>query len=219
MSDRQFDLVVFDWDGTIVDSTSLIAECIQATARDLSLPVPGDRDARYIIGLGLLDAMKHLFPGLPEARYGDVTARYSYHFLAGNHRVQPFEGAQDLLQTLNDAGYVVAIATGKSRRGLDRSLEQTGLARFFHVSRCADEGFPKPHPEMLHFLMDSVATSPARTLMIGDTTHDVGMAHNAGTRALAVSYGAHDKAELLAASPFGCVDSVAEMTAWLTRHG
>lgn len=219
MSNRQYDLVVFDWDGTVVDSTAHIAECIQAAARDLALPVPGDRDARYIIGLGLLDAMKHLFPGLAEERYGDVTARYSHHFLAGNHHVQPFEGARDLLRTLNEQDYVVAIATGKSRRGLERALEQSDLARFFHVSRCADEGFPKPHPDMLHYLMDCVAVEPGRTLMIGDTTHDVGMAHNAGARALAVSYGAHEKQELLAAAPLACVDSVAEMAAWLARHG
>lgn len=219
MSSRQFDLVVFDWDGTVVDSTAHIAQCIQAAASDLALPVPGDRDARYIIGLGLLDAMKHLFPGLGAERYADVTARYSYHFLAGNDQVRTFDGARDLLQTLNERGYVVAIATGKSRRGLERALEQSGLAQFFHVSRCADEGFPKPHPDMLHFLMDSVAAAPARTLMIGDTTHDVGMAHNAGTRALAVSYGAHEKEELLAASPLACVDSVAEMAAWLAHHG
>lgn len=219
MNNRQYDLVVFDWDGTVVDSTNLIAESIQATAQDLALPIPSDRDARYIIGLGLLDALRHLFPGLEEARYSEVSARYSYHFLAGNHRVQPFEGARQLLEDLNAAGYVVAIATGKSRRGLDRSLEQSGLARFFHATRCADEGFPKPHPEMLHFLMDSVAAPASRTIMIGDTTHDVGMAHNAGTRAVAVSYGAHGKAELLASTPLACVDSVAELTAWLSRHG
>lgn len=219
MTDRQFDLIVFDWDGTLVDSTALIARCLQDTARDLSLPIPNDQQARYIIGLGLLDSMKYLFPGLEAERYSEVTARYSYHFLAGHENVQPFNGAADLLATLNDAGYVVGIATGKSRRGLERALDLSGLARFFHITRCADEGFPKPHPDMLHFLMDSVATPVTRTLMIGDTTHDVGMAHNAGARAVAVSYGAHDKADLIQATPLACVDSVAELAAWLRANG
>ncbi len=217
--DRRFDLVVFDWDGTLVDSTEHIAASIQAAATDLSLPIPDNRQARYIIGLGLLDAMKYLFPGLESERYGDVTARYSYHFLAGNHLIHPFAGAVEMLEQLHAAGYVVGIATGKSRRGLDRSLDECGLARFFHITRCADEGFPKPHPGMLQHLMDEVVAPPTRTLMIGDTTHDVSMAHNAGTAAVAVSYGAHEKDALLAARPLACVDSVAELAAWLRKHG
>lgn len=217
--ERQFDLVVFDWDGTLVDSTAHIAACIQASARDLALPVPSDQAARYIIGLGLMDSMKYLFPGLEEARYSDMTARYSYHFLAGNHEIAPFPGAVDLLEYLNTTGYVVGIATGKSRRGLDRALQDSGLARFFHISRCADEGFPKPHPGMLHHLMEEVLSPAVRTVMIGDTTHDINMAHSAGTAAVAVSYGAHEKQALLAASPLACVDSVAELTGWLRNHG
>ncbi len=217
--DKQFDLVVFDWDGTLVDSTEHIAASIQAAANDLNLPIPSDQQARYIIGLGLADAMKFLFPAIEHTRYGDVSARYSYHFLAGNHRIHPFPGAEDMLEGLNRAGYVVGIATGKSRRGLDRSLEESGLARFFHITRCADEGFPKPHPGMLLHLMDEVIARPARTLMIGDTTHDVSMAHNAGASAVAVSYGAHEKEGLLAARPLACVDSVTELTRWLRNNG
>ncbi len=218
MMDKRFDLVVFDWDGTLVDSTDHIAASIQAAATDLKLPVPSDRQARYIIGLGLGDAMQFLFPGLEKARYTDVSARYSHHFVAGNHRIHPFPGSEDMLEQLNRAGYVVGIATGKSRSGLNRSLEESGLARFFHITRCADEGFPKPHPGMLLYLMDEVTAPPARTLMIGDTTHDVGMAHSAGACAVAVSYGAHQKQSLLAAQPLACVDSVMELTRWLQNN-
>jgi phosphoglycolate phosphatase len=217
--ERHFDLVVFDWDGTIVDSADHIVGSIQAAAIDLSLPVPSDQQARYIIGLGLSDAMSLLFPGLASQRYGDVSARYSHHFLAANHHIRPFPGAAEMLQKLNDDGYVVGIATGKSRKGLARSLQETGLARFFHVTRCADEGFAKPHPGMLQYLMDEVVAHPSRTLMIGDTTHDVNMAHNAGTPAIAVSYGAHPKEDLLALSPLACVDTVTELAEWLSANG
>ncbi|MFN0316858.1 MAG: HAD-IIIA family hydrolase [Burkholderiales bacterium] len=219
MMDKQFELVVFDWDGTLVDSTAHIAASIQAAAKDLDLPVPSDEQARFIIGLGLTDTMKYLFPEIEETRYGGISARYSYHFLAGNHRIHPFPGTQEMLEGLRAAGYVIGIATGKSRRGLNRSLEESGLARFFHITRCADEGFPKPHPGMLLHLMDEVIAPPARTLMIGDTTHDVSMAHSAGARSVAVSYGAHEKEALLAARPLDCVDSIAELANWLRNNG
>ncbi|MSQ60761.1 MAG: HAD-IIIA family hydrolase [Betaproteobacteria bacterium] len=217
--DKQFELLVFDWDGTLVDSTEHIAASIQAAAKDMYLPIPSDEQARFIIGLGLADSMKYLFPATETARYCDIAARYSYHFLAGNHRIHPFPGTEEMLEGLHEAGYVIGIATGKSRRGLNRSLEESGLARFFHITRCADEGFPKPHPGMLLYLMDEVIAPPARTLMIGDTTHDMSMAHSAGARAVAVSYGAHEKEALLAARPLDCVDSIADLAKWLRNNG
>src|SRR5690242_6958363 len=177
---KRFDLLVFDWDGTVVDSASHIAESVQAAAADLSLPVPSDRDARHIIGLGLIDAMVYLFPALPPERYPQLAERYRHHYLAGDHKIELFAGAYEALVAMRTAGFQLAVATGKARRGLERAFESTRLAPVFHASRCADEGEPKPHPDMLLYLLNSMGVAPERTLMIGDTTHDLIMARNAG---------------------------------------
>jgi phosphoglycolate phosphatase len=213
----RFELLVFDWDGTLMDSTPHIALSIQAACRDLGLPVPTFEQASHIIGLGLQDAMRWLLPDLGPADYPRLVERYRVHFLAGDRQVALFSGVREGLTRLAEQGYLLAVATGKSRQGLDRALGESGLVGTFHASRCADEGFPKPHPDMLQVLMDPFGIAPERTLMIGDTTHDVEMARNAGVTALAVTYGAHDADKLRAAGPSALVGSFREVIAWLDR--
>jgi phosphoglycolate phosphatase len=216
---RRFDLVVFDWDGTLVDSTGMIAECLQRACSDLGLDVPDERSARHVIGLGLVDALRMVAPALPAERYPELTNAYRTHFLRGDAAVPLFAGARELLEDLRAAGYMLAIATGKSRRGLERALEQHAVGGFFACTRCADEGQPKPHPDMLLHLMERLDVSPERTLMIGDTTHDLQLAANAGASAIAVSSGAHSAAELEATADVPVVASIAELRAWIEREG
>ena len=215
---RRFELIVFDWDGTLVDSTTLIAESLQQACRDLGLPVPDDAAARYVIGLGLADAMKSVAPELPLHRHSELGARYREHYLAREAGIPLFSGARELLAELDAAGYLLAVATGKTRAGLARSLTRIGLEGTFHATRCADEGFPKPHPDMLLHLMDRLAVEPDATLMIGDTTHDLDLAQNAGAAGLAVAYGAHPTADLASRSPLATLHSVAELREWLARN-
>jgi phosphoglycolate phosphatase len=215
----RYDLLVFDWDGTLVDSTGHIAVSLQSSFADLGLPVPTDEAARHVIGLGLQDALTYLNPDLPENRYAEVADRYRHHFLSGDGGICCFPDVAESIITLNRDGYLLAVATGKSRRGLDRSMQSLALAPHFHASRCADEGFPKPHPDMLETLMTLLGTTPERTLMIGDTTHDLQMAANAGVGAIAVSYGAHPLAELERLEPLACVGNFRELMQWLRQNG
>ncbi|MDH5536133.1 MAG: HAD-IA family hydrolase [Betaproteobacteria bacterium] len=215
---RRFELLVFDWDGTLMDSAAAITASLQAACQDLDLPVPSDKEARFIIGLGLNDAMAHVLPSLAPANYARVAERYRHHFLADGSRVGLFPGAQETVAELHEAGFVLAVATGKSRRGLDRELAATRLGAYFHATRCADESFSKPHPGMLQHLIDELGVDTARTLMIGDTIHDMEMARNAGVARLGVAYGAHARHELLAFDPVGCVDAIGELRAWLLAH-
>ena len=178
----RFELLVFDWDGTLVDSAGHIVASLQAAFRDLDLPVPGPEAARYVIGLGLKDALAYLNPGLESDRYHEVADRYSAHFMAGHEDIELFPMVEEGIPALNRDGYLMAVATGKSRRGLDRALQSTALGAHFHASRCADEGFPKPHPDMLETLMQMLGVKRERTLMIGDTTHDLQMAGMPGCR-------------------------------------
>jgi phosphoglycolate phosphatase len=213
----RYPLIVFDWDGTLIDSHSAIVECMQEASRELGLPVPGRERASHVIGLGLHDAMRVVAPDLPAHRYPEFVERYRQHFLAREERMDLFPGMRELLASLATQS-ALAIATGKSRRGLDRALKATGLERHFRASRCADETHPKPHPAMLLELMDALHFSGREVLMVGDTSHDLEMAAAAGVDALAVSYGAHPRDGLLACAPRGCVSSVEELRAWLTRN-
>ena len=214
----RYDLVVFDWDGTLFDSTALIARCLQAACADLGVEVPSDADARHVIGLGLHDALRHAVPALTPERTPEFVERYRQHFRASEHSVGLFAGMRELLAELSQAR-VLGIATGKSRRGLDRSLESTGLRAYFQASRCADETHPKPHPAMLLELMKELDCGSENMLMIGDTSHDLEMARSAGVDALAVTYGAHPEQNLRSCGPRGCVGSVAELSEWLRQHG
>lgn len=215
---RRFDLIVFDWDGTLVDSTTLIGEALQHACGDLGLPVPDDAAARYVIGLGLADAMKLVAPDLPPDRYPELGARYRDHYLAREPGIPLFDGARELLNELHAAGYLLAVATGKTRAGLARAMAQVGLHGVFHATRCADEGLPKPHPDMLLHLMERLAVTPRVTLMIGDTTHDLDLAQNAGAAGVAVTYGAHPPEGLALRTPLASVGSVAELREWLAHH-
>lgn len=212
---RRFRFLVFDWDGTLADSTGLIAGAIQAACRDIGEPVPDDATARYVIGLGLADMLRHIAPGLAPGRHHDLTARYRHHFLGGDAAIPLFAGVPEMLDELDAAGCLLGVATGKSRVGLNRAFEQQGIGHRFVATRCADEGFPKPNPDMLLHLMDRVGAEPRETLMVGDTTHDVELAHNAGVAAVAVSYGAHPSAALARLDPLALVHSVVELRQWL----
>jgi len=211
-------LIVFDWDGTIIDSPAAIVQCIQEAAREMGLKVPQAEQASHVIGLGLADSLRHAVPELQAHQYSQFVALYRKHFLAREDSMPVFEGMKDLLVELK-AKAPLAIATGKSRRGLDRALDATGLRRLFVSSRCADETHPKPHPAMLLELMEEFGVSNADTVMIGDTSHDLEMARAAGVDAVAVTYGAHPETGLRACGPRGCVTSVAELRTWLTQNG
>ncbi len=212
----RFTLLVFDWDGTLMDSEARIVECVRASARDLGLRVPEEDSIRNIIGLGLGEAVTTLFPGADGKLVDDVVARYRYHFLIKNETPSPlFPRAEEVLRELNRSGYLLAIATGKGRAGLDRVLEYTGIGDLFHATRCADETLSKPHPEMLLQIMDELGVDARETVMIGDTEWDMLMASNAGTERVAVSYGAHDVERLLRHQPLTCLDSIGEIAAWL----
>jgi phosphoglycolate phosphatase len=214
----KYELVVFDWDGTLIDSAGTIVECIQASARDMGLEVPSRERASHVIGLGLHDSLRFAVPGLAPEQYMQFVDHYRRHFLARQDRMLLFEGVRELLEDLS-ASRRLAIATGKSRRGLDRALDADDLRRFFTASRCADETNPKPHPAMLLELMEELDVDRERMLMIGDTSHDLEMARAAGVDAVAVTYGAHPEAGLRACGPLGCVASVPELMAWLSRNG
>ena len=215
---KQFDLLVFDWDGTLMDSAGAIAFSIQAASRDVGLPAPSNSEARHIIGLGLNEAIAALFPELPRADYAALVERYRHYYLARDTEIPLFAGAAETIAALHGAGFLLAVATGKGRRGLDHVFEQTGLGPYFHTSRCADECFSKPHPCMLLEIMDELGVPQAKTLMIGDTSHDLQMASNAGVSSVGVSYGAHPREGLLALSPLVCADNFGELSRWLSDH-
>lgn len=215
---NRFDLIVFDWDGTLMDSTAAITSAIRSACADLGVRVPSVEKARYVIGMGLIDALRYAVPELDEADYPRLAERYRFHYLAGGHELVLFDGIEELLKVLRGQGYRLAIATGKSRRGLNSVLAQTGLAPHFDATRCADECFSKPHPAMLLELMEELDVEPERTLMIGDTTHDLLMAENAGACALAMSYGAHPVDELESARPLAVFASVGELGQWLAAN-
>lgn len=215
---RRFELVVFDWDGTLMDSTAVIAGCIQAAAADLDLPVPDHATASHVIGLGLKDALSYAVPQLKESDYGLMTERYRYHFLTRGADVPLFPGTVPMLQALRARGHVLGIATGKSTAGLERSLAATGIQSLFDATRCADRCSPKPAPDMLLELMDEFAIAPAATLMIGDTSHDLEMAANAGVSAIAVCQGAHPRETLQALAPLACLPGTAELAQWLAQN-
>jgi phosphoglycolate phosphatase len=214
----RYSLLVFDWDGTLIDSAGAIVCCIQSACRDLGLPVPDDARASHVIGLGLQDALAYAVPGLAREDYGRMVERYRKHFLERDATIPLFPGARAMLSGLRDRGHALAIATGKSSAGLERALDHTALAPLFASSRCADQCPPKPAPDMLLELMEELDASEANTLMIGDTLHDLQMAAHAGVPAVAVSYGAHPVEDLRRAAPLACVDSIGELGQWLKRN-
>jgi len=218
LSGLRFPLIVFDWDGTLADSTAVIRRALQRAASDLGYPVPSDEQASYIIGMGLRPALEHAVPTLREEDLLPLTDRYRHHFLAGENEIVLFDGVAAMLASLKARGHWLAVATGKSRRGLDRAFETLGLREYFMSSRCADEGFSKPHPGMLHAIFDETGMLPSQAVMIGDTTHDLQLAENAGAEAIAVTYGAHDLTLLKAHRPLTLVDSVSALRDFLETN-
>jgi len=184
-----YELVIFDWDGTLMDSTRVIAKSLQAACSDVGCAVPTEEEALFVIGLNLADTFQRVVPDLDEHGRGRLAERYRFHFLAREGEAPLFVGVREMLADLHGRGRRLAVATGKARRGLDRALDATGLKAWFEATRCADEGFAKPHPGMLLGLLDATGVEPARALMVGDTTHDLELAANAGVDALAVTYG------------------------------
>lgn len=215
---RQFDLIAFDWDGTLFDSTAIIVRCIQRAVADVGGAVPTDHAASYVIGMGLMEALAHAAPDVPRERYAELGASYRRHYLAHHDDLSLFAGVLPMLAALRERHHWLAVATGKSRRGLDEVLRSVQLAGVFDGSRTADETAGKPDPRMLHELMREFGTEPERTLMIGDTTHDLQMALNAGCPSVAVSYGAHAIDGFEALKPRAIVHSVGELHAWLLEN-
>ena len=213
-----YDLVIFDWDGTLMDSTRLIATSLQSACRDVGIAIPSERDALFVIGLNIEDTFRHVAPGLDPAGRDRVAERYRHHFLANEHEAPLYHGVREMLADRHGRGRRLAVATGKARGGLDRALDATGLKPWFEATRCADEGFAKPHPGMLLMLLDITGVEPRRAVMIGDTTHDLELAANAGVDAVAVSYGAHHE-ELLSTRPARArCASVDELHRWLATN-
>lgn len=216
---RQFDLIAFDWDGTLFDSTGIIVRCIQNAVVDVGGQRPSDKDAAYVIGLGLMQALAHAAPDVPREKYTELGARYRHHYLQHQNDISLFAGVLPLLSGLRERQHLLAVATGKSRRGLDEALQAVELRGMFDGSRTADETAGKPDPRMLHELMAEWGVPPQRTLMIGDTTHDLQMALNAGCASVGVSYGAHEPDAFHVLQPRAVVHSVQELQEWLFAHG
>jgi phosphoglycolate phosphatase len=216
---RQFDLIAFDWDGTLFDSTAIITRCIQEAVRDVGGTVPSDVDAAYVIGMGLSAALAHAAPDVPRDRYPLLGERYRFHYSQHQHDISLFAGVLPMLHALKARQHLLAVATGKSRRGLDEALGRAELQGLFDASRTADETAGKPHPLMLQELMTELGVPSQRLLMVGDTTHDLQMALNAGCPSLGVSYGAHDHTAFEALKPLYVAHSVAELQHWLLHHG
>lgn len=212
---KPFKLIVFDWDGTLMDSVAKIANCLRAAAADCGLPDPGEAAARDIIGLGLREAFVALFPQADIGSLDALIARYRQHYLYDDRtEMSLFDGVPAGLDGLRAQGFRLAIATGKARRGLDHVLRLTGTGDFFCATRCADEARSKPHPQMLQDLLRMTDTAPAEALMIGDTCYDMEMAHNAGVARLGVTYGVHPRPRLLPHAPLACVDDFGELCQW-----
>jgi phosphoglycolate phosphatase len=213
---RNYKLLVFHWDGTLMDSEARIVACIRAASADLGLEVLPESTVRNIIGLGLREAIDMLYPGSGDEVHRGMTERYRHHFLLANPTpTQLFAGSAETLLRLEQQGYLLAVATGKGRQGLDRVLDETGLRGMFHATRCADETFSKPHPQMLNEIMEVLGVEPTETLMIGDTEYDMQMARNARTAALAVSYGVHELERLLQHQPVGHINAIEQILPWL----
>lgn len=218
MTQRRFDLIAFDWDGTLFDSTAIIARCIQAAVIDVGGEKPSDEAASFVIGMGLMQALAHAAPDVPKERYPLLGDRYRHHYFAIQHEINLFDGVLPMLADLKARGHVLTVATGKSRRGLDEALCTATLAGTFDASRTADQTAGKPDPLMLRELMAEFGVPPERTLMIGDTTHDLQMALNASCASVGVSYGAHEPEAFDAFKPLYVAHDVTQLHDWLLAH-
>jgi len=212
---KQYDLIVWDWDGTLADSTGMITNALVKAAQQVGLPALDPAKATSIIGLGLRESIYALFGDLPEAQARDLAAQYNTNYYAGESEIPLFPGASDTIIELNKRGYKLAVATGKGRRGLSLALQHCGLTQYFHATKTVDECFSKPHPQMLDALMDELVVMPERTLMIGDTHYDLQMAKNAGVHTAAVTYGAQSAVQLSPYNPEYVFNSFHDLSTWL----
>jgi phosphoglycolate phosphatase len=220
MRNARYELLVFDWDGTLMDSQARIVRCLAGAAHSTGAPKLEEHRLRDVIGLGLHEAIRQLYPAAPEAFLHDFADAYRTEFLGTTHAPSRlFEGVTEVLNALAAEGYRLAVATGKSRRGLDRELGETGLADVFEATRCADETFSKPHPQMLVEILEDLGVSCGSALMIGDSEYDMMMARNAGTDALAVTYGVHALERLMGHAPRGHITSIRGLPSWLIGEG
>jgi phosphoglycolate phosphatase len=215
---KQFELLIFDWDGTLMDSAGVIVDSIQRACEDMGLDVPSVHASRQIIGLGLIQALQTLLPNLPADDYPRLVDHYRHHYLGRDADIPLFAGVDAGIRDLRAGGFQLAVATGKSRAGLSRALQASGLGDLFSATRCADETHSKPHPAMVLELIEELDASPDRTLVIGDTGHDLLMAANAGVASLGVTYGAHAPDDLQPYLPLALIDSFHEVHAWLTAN-
>ena len=215
---RRFDLIAFDWDGTLFDSTAIITRCIQRAVVDVGGQEPSKEAASYVIGLGLMQALAHAAPDVPVEKYPELGQRYRHHYMVHQNDIVLFDGVLPMLVELKLRHHWLAVATGKSRKGLNEALHDLDLKGMFDGSRTADETAGKPSPIMLHELMQEFGVDADRTLMIGDTTHDLQMALNAGCASVGVSYGAHEPDAFHDLKPKFIAHSVAELRQWLLEN-
>ena len=214
--------IIFDWDGTLVDSTDRIVESMQLAAKDFQLPWRSAFEVKQIIGLGLPEAIVELWAELADDAVAleGMRARYNVHFVAPERsEVVFFEFASEMLKSLKASGFLLAVATGKSRSGLDQAFAELDVAHFFHGSRCADETRSKPSPLMLQELSDSLGVEPGAMLMVGDTQFDLNMAHAAAVDVVAIGHGAHDESKLLECKPLVLVRDLPELYEWIVSSG
>ncbi|MFZ9642611.1 MAG: HAD-IA family hydrolase [Candidatus Methylopumilus sp.] len=215
---NNYDLIIFDWDGTLANSTQLIVDAIRQGSADVGLPEPSQAAASGIIGLGFREAVYDLFGRIPDDLLAQLTARYTHYYGLGEDSIPLFDGVAETIAHLKAKSVPLAVATGKGRRGLNKALANSGIGHHFIATRCVDECQSKPHPQMILDLMDEVAASPERTLMIGDTSFDLQMAQNAKVASLAVTYGAHPVERLLAHAPLAHFDQFAHLSDWLKAN-
>lgn len=215
---KQFDLIVWDWDGTLADSTGMITRAIVKAAEQAGLPPLTPEQASSIIGLGLRESIQSLYPDITETQAKALATNYNQNYFAAESEILLFDGAADTIKTLNRRGHKLAVATGKSRRGLNLALEHTQLRNFFHATRTVDECFSKPHPQMLDELMDDLVALPERTLMIGDTSYDLQMAKNAGVPAIGVTFGAQSADVWQEFAPIQQFDDFSSLSQWLLEN-
>ena len=209
-------LIVFDWDGTLMDSVAHIVSSLQTAIADLDLVKKTNNELKNIIGLGMREALISLYPEATEQELTDLTAQYREHYFNQQHdNSQLFLGARELAEELESEGYFLAIATGKGRNGLDKVLKETNMEKYFPITRCADESHSKPNPQMLLDIIDFYGVEANKTIMVGDTEYDLQMANNAAAHSIGVSYGVHEKQRLLECKPLACLDNMNDLHQWL----
>ncbi|WP_375058433.1 HAD family hydrolase [Zobellella sp. DQSA1] len=212
----KYQLVIFDWDGTLMDSVARIVSSMQAAASECGLPMPEAAAVRHIIGLSLQQAFPLLFGPLPAGQADTLLAVYRRHYMELNSTPSPlFDGVADTVMDLHRDGYRLAVATGKARAGLDRVLEETGLGRYFHALRGADQARSKPHPLMLEQILNELQLSPGQAVMVGDSSYDLAMAEAIGMDRIGVTYGVHDHEKLCQHTPLALIDDIRQLPHWL----